>query len=516
MMILNKNLDNMWDQLDRAPTEYAIEFKAKTTGVISNNSKEILIAIDNKDNYRHLIIPIKKGNYKSDTSSRGINILYRSFKKEGEDFQFIDTVCKIPRLNALFNIVLSEILEELRLDNTTPYKVCIKILQQWRELINRKFYRLLPEHEIQGLFGELWYLRELNEIDNDALKYWQGPQGQPHDFSNGTNAIEVKTYVKKERIIRINGINQLTPPEEGVLSLSVIQLKKVTSGGESVPNLIDSLRDKGMNYTELLTKISAIGYSIDDNEQYNEKYRYQVSENRIYHVDDKFPKIALKSFKTDKLPPNIIDLNYIINISSEPPKPILESKIRQGMIEFCSQYSTNLPKKTGEKDIEINYFKKIAEGENKYIEFKSSLRWDYHQDKINKELEFTVMKNIAAFLNTEGGMLFIGIDDDGSILGIKKDYETLGRKQNKDGFLLKLDNIINNGIGKEIGQYIDIKIIELENKHICIIEVSKSNKPIFIKKGNLEEFIIRGAAGTKTLSLSEYSDYRVLHWSGLE
>ncbi|KKN19918.1 hypothetical protein LCGC14_0940900 [marine sediment metagenome] len=507
----------MWYQLNRAPTEYAIEFKAKTTGVISNNGEEILIAIDNKDNFRHLIIPIKKGNYKDDTSSRGINILYRSFKKEGEDFQFINTVCKIPRLNELFNIIISEILEELKSDNTTPYKVCIKILQQWRELINRKYYRLLPEHEIQGLFGELWYLRELYDFNNDALKYWQGPQGHPHDFSNGTNEIEVKTYVRKERIIRINGIDQLTPPMEGLLYLSVIQLKKVTSGGESVPNLIDSLRDKGVNYTELLAKISEIGYSINDNEQYDEKYRYQVSDYRTYNADNKFPKITLKSFKTDKLPQNVIDLNYTLNINSEPPKPIIESNIKQVMIEFCSHFSSHLAKEAVEKDNELNSLKeKIAEGENKFIEFKSSLRWDYNQDKLNKELEFVIVKTITAFLNTEGGVLFIGVDDNGNILGIKKDYETLGRKQNKDGFLLKLDTLVNNHIGKEIGQYINIKIIEFEDKHVCVIEVSRSGKPLFFKRGNHEEFIIRGAAGTKTLSLSEYTNYRESHWSGLE
>lgn len=335
MKILNKALNILWDQLKNAPAEYAVEYKAKSTGIFSNNDKEILIAIDNLDNNRHLIIPIKEGHYQDDTSSRGINILYRTFKKEEIDFQFIDVVCTIPRLNELLNIIIAEILDEVKVDNSDPYKICIKILQQWRELISRQYSRLLPEHEIRGLFGELWYLRELLDYDSDVLKYWQGPQGQPHDFSNGTIAFEVKTHVRKERIIIINGIEQLTPPIDGTLYLCVLKLKKVTGGGESIPDIIESLRDKGVSYTELLTKLADIGYSINDSEQYKKKFRYQISENKVYLVDNDFPKITIESFKNNQIPQKVIDLNYTIDINAEPPIPISDIEVKKMLEDIC-------------------------------------------------------------------------------------------------------------------------------------------------------------------------------------
>ena len=37
-------------------------------------------------------------------------------------------------------------------------------------------------------------------------------------------------------------------------------------------------------------------------------------------------------------------------------------------------------------------------------------------------------------------MLFIGVDDDGNILGLEKDYNSVG-KENHDGFLLSLTTI---------------------------------------------------------------------------
>ena len=47
----------------------------------------------------------------------------------------------------------------------------------------------------------------------------------------------------------------------------------------------------------------------------------------------------------------------------------------------------------------------LKKGESETVEFKSSLRWDYRQNKTNKELEFAVLKTITAFMNTRKGTL---------------------------------------------------------------------------------------------------------------
>jgi len=173
--------------------------------------------------------------------------------------------------------------------------------------------------------------------------------------------------------------------------------------------------------------------------------------------------------------------------------------------------------KSGTKNNEIEWKRIISEGENKFIEFKSSLRYDYFQKKVNKELEFVIAKTISAFLNSEGGKLLIGIKDDGSILGIENDLSIFNKnKQNVDNFLLKLGQIINNYLGKQFSNYIFPKIITLEDKTICIVEINKSEDPVFIKKGNQEQFYIRGTAGSEPMSISETLDYIKLHWPNKE
>ena len=49
----------------------------------------------------------------------------------------------------------------------------------------------------------------------------------------------------------------------------------------------------------------------------------------------------------------------------------------------------------------------IAQGESDRLEFKSTLQWDVRQNQENKKLQYNSLKTIAAFLNTEGGVLII-------------------------------------------------------------------------------------------------------------
>jgi predicted HTH transcriptional regulator len=64
----------------------------------------------------------------------------------------------------------------------------------------------------------------------------------------------------------------------------------------------------------------------------------------------------------------------------------------------------------------------IKRGESKSLEFKSTLRWSLKENRRDdKGVTHAALKTIAAFLNTEGGDLLIGVADDGSIVGIERD-----------------------------------------------------------------------------------------------
>lgn len=144
----------------------------------------------------------------------------------------------------------------------------------------------------------------------------------------------------------------------------------------------------------------------------------------------------------------------------------------------------------------------IKEEESSTLEFKSSVRWDYRQNQLNKDLEHSILKTIAAFSNTEGGILLIGISDEKEIIGLDKDYSTLKRKD-KDGLLQHITTLFTNSLGKDIINSTFIDIVELNGKDVCRIDVIKAKDPVFVSTKTGDEFFIRTANITAQLSVKE-------------
>ena len=104
-------------------------------------------------------------------------------------------------------------------------------------------------------------------------------------------------------------------------------------------------------------------------------------------------------------------------------------------------------------------------GENDLVEFKSSLRWNLYTRKKDKAMETAVTKTLAGFINSEGGMLLIGVADDGKILGLKSD-----QFENSDKALLHLTSLIKSRIGALFLKFIHFSIEEIDKKQILRID----------------------------------------------
>lgn len=154
------------------------------------------------------------------------------------------------------------------------------------------------------------------------------------------------------------------------------------------------------------------------------------------------------------------------------------------------------------------FLKLLNKEESKNLEFKSSLRWDYNQNKINKDLEKVIAKTVAAFLNTEGGILLIGVNDSGEIIGLEKDYYSLNSNSGRDKFLKKLSEIINKYLGSDNHALITPEFLRKEQKDVCVLKVSKSNRPVYLKDGQENKFYIRTQNSSMELTGSEADQYK--------
>ncbi len=155
----------------------------------------------------------------------------------------------------------------------------------------------------------------------------------------------------------------------------------------------------------------------------------------------------------------------------------------------------------------------LKKGETEHTEFKSSLRWDYRELKVNAVLETVILKSIAAFANGKGGSLIIGVNDNGEVLGLEPDFNTL-KKQDADGFELHLRRLIKNQFGISFSTaHLEITFPEVTGKSLCVIRVTPSNQPLYLKMKNkngneTEKFYVRmGNASQEISSLREIQQY---------
>lgn len=159
----------------------------------------------------------------------------------------------------------------------------------------------------------------------------------------------------------------------------------------------------------------------------------------------------------------------------------------------------------------------ITKDESQTIEFKSSLRWDHRLGRANKDLESAVVKTVAAFLNTDGGVLMIGVSDDKIAVGLDADYRTLGDKPNKDGFLLTLQQVLSNAVGTDnVARYLRIEFCTVSGVEICVTYVKPARSEVFAEErttsGPQTTFYIRVLNATKSLNPKETLAYIREHW----
>lgn len=144
----------------------------------------------------------------------------------------------------------------------------------------------------------------------------------------------------------------------------------------------------------------------------------------------------------------------------------------------------------------------IEKGEDEFTEFKSTLRWNLYSDKKDKKIEQAILKTIAAFLNSKGGVLFIGVNDDSELLGLEND-----RFENEDKYFLHLGNIIKAHLGAIAMKWIQYKIELVGEKKICRVDCFPASQPIYYQDDQDDYFYMRTGPSTTQLRLSKLYPY---------
>lgn len=151
--------------------------------------------------------------------------------------------------------------------------------------------------------------------------------------------------------------------------------------------------------------------------------------------------------------------------------------------------------------------------ESQTLEFKSSLRYDLKTGGASKVLEQVIVKSVAGLMNAQGGILLIGVNDRGEVVGIDNDVAMIPKRQDLDGYENHLTTLLEEGIGSAATANVRVLFDELAGKRVCRIVVKASPSPVWTKlKGAEETFYLRLNNSTRPLGPREAHNYISQHF----
>ncbi len=174
---------------------------------------------------------------------------------------------------------------------------------------------LSPEAQV-GLFGELLVLRDLflPVLEaNQVVPAWRGCKKAQQDFQFADRALEVKT--SRATIldrVSISSVQQLDEDGMAPLVLSVVHVHANETAGETLPEMVKSLRAVLRDdVLDLLDEgLVEVGY-LDEHEKKYEKTRYQLNGVIHHEVKDGFPRLLRKN-----LPDGVKKVRYEISLDA--------------------------------------------------------------------------------------------------------------------------------------------------------------------------------------------------------
>ena len=133
----------------------------------------------------------------------------------------------------------------------------------------------------------------------------------------------------------------------------------------------------------------------------------------------------------------------------------------------------------------------IEKGENEKVEFKVAACWNAKQGKSDPTMRDNIIQEVAAFLNTNGGTVLIGVEDNGTMAGLADDYQAVNpTKPNRDSYQLFLLDILRSNLICSRTLSYTISFGTLHGKDVCRIDIKPANDPVYLKNG---DFYIREA-----------------------
>lgn len=294
-----------------------------------------LIALDSSDKLHLLFSPadVAQSSRLRTVQLRNVRCSVERWEVGGSPLgDYVDIVCDADRASPLrkpFAGFCEDVLKTLGSGRNSIPDAVLSTFKRWKRFWDLPRSKGLKDEWLKGLFGELVFLEGLIEqCGSTAVSSWCGPDGNDHDFRNGSIAVEVKTTSTDPPTVRIHTLRQLDDTDLDVLYLYVVGLSK-GDGGVSVVDVVErvenSLAGDSAAQDLFWSKLAQAGYRRDLEPQYRQRLLTQ-DRSRIYRVADEFPRIVSSSFRS---PPDdrISKLRYVLSLAGVSERPLTDREV---------------------------------------------------------------------------------------------------------------------------------------------------------------------------------------------
>lgn len=185
---------------------------------------------------------------------------------------------------------------------------------------------------------------------------------------------------------------------------------------------------------------------------------------------------------------------------------------RRGLLSVPGAQPTRRPEHAGRPTELLSTTQQLlSQGEGMRLEFKETATFNAHTGSKDSRLETAAIKTVAGFLNADGGVLVIGVCDDGTPAGLADDYRVASRRGDRDGYENWLITRLTDEIGQPaIASHVAVSFDEVAEHEVCRVEVDPSPQPVYV--GRSAEFFVRMGNSTRQCNPRDAMKYMATHW----
>jgi len=314
-----EEMEAVWSSLETPPFPEGISGRRAASMPLE---RAVYLAVDGRGR-RHLLILVPDSTEPlNQRETKGLEVTTARFQVgSNAEALYVDLICIDQAQNPTFSAVSQDMLRTLASPHGLLRDDIVSALARWRAFWSTRAEGMSREDAL-GLFGELWFMRRWpSPLNAEIVGRWQPTEDARHDFQWAEVSIEVKATASRTPggpTHSISGLDQLDDPEQGQLFLFSLQVSEdalaVNSLHGLVAGLVTELQHDFQAVTSLNDKLASRGYSPADRAAPARKFR--VLAERLYRVDEGFPRITRATFQLGGLPSGVVDIGYTIDLAA--------------------------------------------------------------------------------------------------------------------------------------------------------------------------------------------------------